>query len=86
MRVDILNSRKENIVLSTVLYLFNASSMYTGESFLRLDEVHQWFFDQMGRWPNLREKRAMRTGDQFFIGSRSFSIRQGEMSQFAKAA
>jgi hypothetical protein len=60
------------------IYLLSGNG-FTGESFMSFEEIEQWMFDCLGRWPNAAEKRAIRSGKEIQIGSRYYKAERQEL-------
>jgi hypothetical protein len=69
----------------TRFYLMNDSRMDTGESFMTEVELHHWYHDTVGEWPDATTKRAMRNGDGFRVGARYYSVEKRETHSLSAA-
>lgn len=69
-----------------LIYLLNDCGSDTGETFRTWDEVHQWYYDVVGEWPKSKVKAAMRSGQHFGVGARSFTCEKRKSDSLTAVA
>lgn len=66
-------------------YYLMSNGMDTGESFKTLEELHWWYNETTGEWPDKNVKAAMRNGYHFTVGARSFNVEKRKTNSLAVA-